>query len=163
MITVYGGRQYRKIIKKVFNFTVRHFGLKKICAELSFVNDDTMREINARTRNEDSITDVLSFPAEENFLARYKNKEINFKNPFNPNKTKIYLGEIVIDEAVLLKQAQDMNIPPQKRCAQLTLHSLLHLLGYDHYDEEEKISMWNKEEEILKSLNCDDISREKYV
>lgn len=163
MITVYGGKQYRKIIKKVFNYTVRHFGLKKICAELSFVDDSTIRDINARTRNEDSVTDVLSFPSEDNFLERYKNKEINSKSPFNPYKTKIYLGEIIIDESVLLKQAQDMNITPQKRCAQLTLHSLLHLLGYDHCGDEEKISMWNKEEEILKPLNCDDISREKYV
>lgn len=161
MITVYGGKQYRGIVKKVFNKTLKHFGLNGICADLSFVDDSQIKEINCRTREEDSITDVLSFPFEDDFLERYKNNDL--KNFFVPHKRKFYLGEIVIDESVMLKQAEDMKITPTKRCAQLTLHSLLHLLGYDHYTDEEKISMWNKEEEILKSLNCDDISREKYV
>ena len=162
MINVYNGLKYKKIIERVFDNTLDFFNLSEMEVDLTFVSDKAIKEINNRTRNIDEITDVLSFPSYDDFLSEYQ-KSDKFKGDlFNPDSDKIYLGEILISKTVMKKQAADMAITEDIRCAELTVHSLLHLLGFDHYTKEEKIAMWDTEEKILKSSNCGRNDREKY-
>lgn len=109
---------------------------------VSFVNDEEIHRLNNEFRNIDRPTDVLSFPLGEN--GKY---DIN-------NETGTYLlGDIVISMKTALKQANIYGHSLEREIGFLTVHSMLHLLGYDH--EEGKLQeriMREKEEAILNTL-----------
>lgn len=106
------------------------------------VDDERIREMNRSFRNIDSATDVLSFPLGENGVYD-TNPETGYK----------MLGEIVISYPHALRQAKEYNHTIQREMAFLTVHSMLHLLGYDHTDGENRAAeMRAKEEEVLLSL-----------
>lgn len=104
---------------------------------VSFVDNKEIREINSEFRNIDKETDVLSFPLEQDFL-------IEGEIPI--------LGDIIISCEKALEQAKEYGHDFKREISYLTVHSSLHLLGYDHIDEDEKDLMRNKEKEIMKIL-----------
>ncbi len=110
--------------------------------DVTFVNDEQIKEINRTHRNIDSATDVLSFPLGEN-----GNYDIN-------RETGAYmLGDIVISVERAYAQAEMYGHTIQREIAFLTVHSMLHLLGYDHENGGlEEATMFEKQEEILKEL-----------
>lgn len=109
---------------------------------VSFVNDEEIHKLNKDFRNIDRPTDVLSFPLGEN--GEY---DVN-------NETGAYLlGDIVISIETALRQADIYGHSLEREIGFLTVHSMLHLLGYDH--EEGKLQeriMREKEEAILEKL-----------
>lgn len=122
---------------------------------LLFVDNNEIREINNETRGIDKVTDVLSFPMldyPENMVFKnvYKNKKFN----------EIYLDgeELVLGDMVLsLERAKEKSIEYnhsfEREVCYLVVHSILHLLGYDHMNDEDKAKMRTREEEILGKLN----------
>lgn len=109
---------------------------------VTFVNDSQIRELNAQHRNIDRSTDVLSFPLGENGVY-----DLN-------NETNAYLlGDIVISIETATKQAEIYGHSLEREIGFLTVHSMLHLLGYDHVNDTlgERI-MREKEEAVLDSL-----------
>lgn len=110
--------------------------------DVTFVNDEQIREINKTHRNIDSSTDVLSFPLGAN--GQY---DIN-------HETGAYmLGDIVLSVEHAFAQAELYGHSIQREIAFLTVHSMLHLLGYDHENGGlEEATMFEKQEEILKEL-----------
>lgn len=109
---------------------------------VSFVDDQQIRELNNQFRNIDRSTDVLSFPLGENDEYDYN------------NETDAYmLGDIVISMETAMKQAEIYGHTLEREIGFLTVHSMLHLLGYDHVNDTlgEKI-MREKEELILGDL-----------
>jgi probable rRNA maturation factor len=101
---------------------------------VSFVTNEEITELNREYRNVDSETDVLSFPMNEEFDG------VNI------------LGDIVISTQKIIEQANDFNHSLEREMCYLTVHSMLHLLGYDHMNKEEKNKMRAKEKEIMKKL-----------
>lgn len=113
-------------------------------AEISvrFVSDEVIHELNREYRNVDRSTDVLSFPLGENGVY-----DIN-----HDTGAKI-LGDIVISMQHAVKQAELYGHSLQREIAFLTVHSMLHLLGYDHEAEGlEMVRMREKEETVLTQL-----------
>ncbi len=113
-------------------------------AEVSvmFVDDERIHELNKQFRDIDSSTDVLSFPLGEN-----GNYDIN------PDTGAKMLGDIVISLEHAVAQAQVYEHTLQREVAFLTVHSMLHLLGYDHVNGGlERVRMREKEEEVLTKL-----------
>ena len=110
--------------------------------DVTFVNDEQIREINHTHRNIDSSTDVLSFPLGENGIY-----DVN-------QETGAYmLGDIVISVERAYAQADLYGHSIQREIAFLTVHSMLHLLGYDHEKGGlDEALMFEKQEEILKEL-----------
>ena len=110
-------------------------------AEISvtFVDDERIHEINKEHRNIDSSTDVLSFPLGEN--GEYDR---------NLDTGACLLGDIVISVPTAVRQAKTYGHTLQREIGFLTVHSMLHLLGYDHEDDKMKKAMREKEEFILK-------------
>lgn len=109
---------------------------------VSFVDDEQIKELNSQFRNIDRSTDVLSFPLGENGEYDYN------------NETDAYmLGDIVISMETAMKQAEIYGHTLEREIGFLTVHSMLHLLGYDHVNDtlDEKI-MREKEELILGDL-----------
>ena len=115
---------------------------------VSFVDNEEIRDLNRLYRDKDSSTDVLSFPLGENGIY-----DIN-------NETGAYLlGDVVISIETALKQAQIYDHSLEREIGFLTVHSMLHLLGYDHETSAlEAAKMREKEELVLEELG---ITRDK--
>ena len=113
-------------------------------AEISvtFVDDARIQELNKQHRNIDKATDVLSFPLGENGVY-----------DINPETGAKMLGDIVISMERAVAQAEEYGHPLQREVAFLTVHSMLHLLGYDHVNGGlEAVHMREKEEAVLTQL-----------
>lgn len=142
--------ELKKIITDVINETLKHEGIKKPC-EISMVltDNESIKKLNKEFRNIDRATDVLSFP-----MLKGKNGNIILnEDDIDPENGEILLGDIVISVERAIEQAEEFGHSVQREIAYLTVHSMLHLLGYDHETDDDKIIMRNREEEILKNLN----------
>lgn len=102
---------------------------------ISFVNDEEIHQLNRDYRNVDRPTDVLSFPM-----------DLDFDMP-----EKI-LGDIIISTDTAKRQAVEYNHSIEREILYLVTHSMFHLMGYDHMNDEEKLIMRSKEEKVLKKL-----------
>ena len=109
---------------------------------ISLVDDETIHQYNLQFRNKDKSTDVLSFPLGENGVY-----------DVNPDTGRFLLGDIVISLETAIRQAKIFGHTVERELAFLTVHSMLHLLGYDHENGGlEEARMREKEEAILTSL-----------
>lgn len=143
-----------KFLKRVTNKALRMLGQNpwrlEICVD--FVYDQEMAEINARTRNINEPTDVLSYPNLENVFNKKVNKK-NFPNEVSPETHKIFLGDIVINLDRVKEQANSFGHSEDREMCYLLVHGILHILGYDHIDELDKSVMRAQEERILAKFN----------
>lgn len=109
---------------------------------VTFVDNEQIRKLNFEFRNKDSATDVLSFP-----LGESDEWDINYDN------SSIMLGDIVISMERAIEQAELYNHSLRREIGFLTVHSMLHLLGYDHEcGGLEETIMREQEEKILAKL-----------
>ena len=121
-----------------------------------FTDNETIREINRDNRGIDAPTDVLSFPMLEfetpgdfSFLENEDCFDNNIIGSFNPESGELILGDIVISLERAASQAEEYGHSLTREVAFLTAHSMLHLFGYDHMEEEERLEMERMQEEIL--------------
>ncbi|MGH4139328.1 rRNA maturation RNase YbeY [Clostridium sp.] len=143
------------VIKDVIEYTLFQEKLF-IDNEVSviFIDNEEIRKINLKNRGIDEITDVLSFPMlnyPENKV--FKDVYINYKF----DGSDLYDGKLVIGDVALSlekakEQSEEFGHSFTRECAYLTVHSILHLLGYDHMEETPKIIMRKREEEILNNF-----------
>ncbi|MBE5731951.1 MAG: rRNA maturation RNase YbeY [Clostridiales bacterium] len=117
--------------------------------EVDFVSEGEIRALNKETRNVDKVTDVLSYPALYEIMPFTVS---NYPYEYNSETKSVGLGSIVICEAVAKSQAEEYGHSEEREKAYLFLHGLLHLLGYDHIEDDDKKIMREKEEEILNRL-----------
>ncbi len=109
---------------------------------VTFVDDERIQELNKQFRNIDRSTDVLSFPLGENGVY-----DINYETGAK------LLGDIVISIPHAVAQAEEYGHSLQREIGFLTVHSMLHLLGYDHVNGGlESVRMREKEETVLTKL-----------
>ena len=133
----------RLLIRKACTETVKLEGCEE-CAEVNVTwgNDEMRREMNRQYRDIDASTDVLSFPLGENGIYDE-----------NPETGAKMLGDIVISVEHALSQADLYGHGIEREVAFLTVHSMLHLLGYDHEQGGlQKTIMREKEEQVLDAL-----------
>ena len=143
-------------IKEVIDFTLKEEGVT-IPYEISviLVDNNNIKEINMENRGIDKETDVLSFPLLEYpegkvYADIYKN---NIFSPEFLDGEHLVLGDIVLSLEKAMEQSIDYGHSFMREACYLTVHSALHLLGYDHMKEEEKKCMRLREEEILNAFN----------
>ena len=143
-------------IKATIDFALKEEGVKiPYQISLLFVDNEEIREINKENRNIDKVTDVLSFPMldyEEDkvFKDMYLNYE--FDETFKDGD-ELVLGDIVLSLERALEQSIEYNHSFEREASYLVVHSVLHLLGYDHMEEDEKRIMRTEEEKILSKMN----------
>lgn len=135
------GKGILDILKKAVEICTMRDELDPEACEisLSVVDEDTIQELNANYRNKDSVTDVLSFPQFDDFENMIQ-------------QDKICLGDVVICDSVARKQADEYGHSYEREFVYLFVHSILHLLGYDHMEEEEKYVMRRLEEDTMAQL-----------
>ena len=110
--------------------------------DISIVDNQQIREINKEQRNIDLVTDVLSFPLGQD--GKYDK---------NPDTGAYMLGDVVLSIERAMEQAEQFGHSLQRAIGYLTVHSVLHLLGYDHVDGGlEAVRMREKEEAVMTSV-----------
>ena len=106
---------------------------------MTFVSLEEIHELNREYRQVDSPTDVLSFPQFDDL------DEL-------PEEGEIMLGDVVICSDRAKEQAEEFGHSFEREIIYLFVHSVLHLLGYDHMDEDEKRIMRRREEEVMERI-----------
>ena len=133
----------RRLVDSVLQATLQELGFDNIDSELSlvFTNDADIREINGKWRHIDKPTNVLSFPA----FALQPGQE--------PGEI---LGDIVIARETVAREAAEEHKSFDDHLSHLVVHGLLHLMGYDHQNDDEAEQMETLERKILASLGISD-------
>ncbi len=106
---------------------------------LTFVSSEEMRGMNRDYRNNDSVTDVLSFP------------QFEPDEPFE-GAGEIFIGDVVICTERAGEQAKEYGHSLERELVYLFTHSIFHLLGYDHMEEDEKSEMRACEEQVMERI-----------
>lgn len=146
---------YEALAKKVIDFCLEYSKFPyEAEVNLTLTDDAGIHVINREYRQIDRPTDVLSFPMLEyetpgdfSFLDDENNDD------FNPDTGEALLGDIIISVDKVLEQAENFGHSIEREYAFLITHSMLHLFGYDHMQEEEAKVMEDKQKEILLQLN----------
>ena len=112
-----------------------------------------IREYNRQYREIDKETDVLSFPNldfdQPGDFSKAEEKEADY---FDPDSGELILGDIIISVDKVIEQAENYGHAKKREFAFLVAHSMLHLCGYDHMEDDERIVMEEKQEKILQEL-----------
>jgi len=120
---------------------------------ITLVDDESIADINREFRGIDKATDVLSFPMIEfTKPAEYDIILGGNASYFELDSEELLLGDIIISIPTAIRQAREYGHDMTREYAFLIAHSVLHLLGYDHIDEQEANDMEKKQETILKKL-----------
>jgi probable rRNA maturation factor len=119
----------------------RKKGTPKTGLSILLTDDAEMRKLNAGWRAKDKPTNVLSFPAE---------------NAVDPARPPAYLGDVALGLATCRREAREQKKTLADHVAHLTVHGVLHLLGYDHMDDEQAEAMEPLETEILAGMGIAD-------
>lgn len=116
--------------------------------DVTIVGGEEIREANAAYRGRDAVTDVLSFPMYE-FWNGAPREELET----DPESGCVMLGDMLLNYDRAVQQAEEYGHSPARECGYLSVHSVLHLLGYDHErDEPDRLLMRQKEEAALRAL-----------
>ena len=107
---------------------------------LSYVDEDEMHDLNRQWRDIDRTTDVLSFECDSAFDEDVPLDEV------------LELGDIILAPEVIVRQAPGFGNDPADECRLMLVHGLLHLLGYDHIEDDEAEEMEAREDALLREL-----------
>ena len=149
-------KELETVIKDVIEYTLCEEKLS-IDNEVSviFIDNEEIKEINKKYRGIDKITDVLSFPM-LNYPENKVFKEVYINYKFDQSDLydeKLVIGDVALSLERAKQQSEEFGHSFIRECAYLTVHSVLHLLGYDHMKEEQKNIMRKREEEILNNFS----------
>ena len=114
--------------------------------------NEEIHEMNRNFRQIDRATDVLSFPMVEYEYAGDFTSIEEQMDLFHPETGELMLGDIVISKEKVISQAEEYGHSVKREYAFLITHSMLHLFGYDHMEEEERADMERMQKEILEQL-----------
>jgi probable rRNA maturation factor len=131
------------LLKSAVISTLQQEAVPTAALTVLLTDDRHMKQLNHDYRGLNSSTDVLSFPA--------GNARVDF------SEQTPYLGDVAISVPTANKQSQSSGHPLAAELQLLTVHGVLHLLGFDHLSTEDKARMWSRQNEILLSLGLENI------
>ena len=140
-------RGYKTVVRCVVDAVLAEEGFEGVAeVSVTLVSPERIQSLNALWRGVDRPTDVLSFPMDEDeaFDGKY-----------------ICLGDVIVCPAVIDRQAKDFGTTYRQEFCLMVIHSVLHLLGWDHMEEKEKKQMFEKQEKILRSLSEGEVKTEE--
>ena len=149
-----GGRVREELarqLEKAISFAVQQeTGGDNFEVCLSLTDGEGIRKLNCEYRGIDKETDVLSFP----LLEREPGQRGEFwdEQDIDPQTNEVMLGDIVLSVEAAHAQAEEYGHSFEREAVYLCVHSVLHLLGYDHIQPEDKLLMRRREEEIMDAL-----------
>ena len=152
-------KEYEDIIKKVIEqcFKEENIENSKLYISITLTTPEHIHEINKQYRNVDKETDVLSFPMfeKQELDEKIKNQKFEYED---------VLGDIVISIERVKGQAKEYGHSFEREFSYMIVHGFYHLMGYDHIEEQDKVIMRPKEENILNKLGIrrDELNEESY-
>ena len=126
-------------LEAYLKFVVNKLNIENAIFNIIFVSNEEIYKINREYRNTDRVTDVISFALEDNKDVVYEDFRL--------------LGDIYIAIDVAYAQAVEYNHSREREVCFLATHGILHLLGYDHMNEEEEKEMFSIQEKLLQEYN----------
>ena len=137
------------LVRRTIRAALKEEGVRVPCeVSVLFTDDEGIRELNREQRQVDSATDVLSFPAFTFTAGAFEPAD----GEPDPESGRIPLGDMALNLDRIRSQGEEYGHGPKRETAYLTAHSILHLLGYDHEEPDEKAVMRKREEEIMDQL-----------
>ena len=148
------GINYEEIADKVINAALDYEECPyEAEVSMTLVDNNIIHDINKEFRDIDRPTDVLSFPMTDYVTeGDFAFLEEEGADCFHPETGELLLGDIVISGDKVLQQAESYGHSPLREYAFLIVHSLLHLVGYDHMEEQEAKRMEKKQADVLESM-----------
>ena len=147
------GMEYETLISKVIEASLDYEKCPyEVEVNVVLTGNKEIHQVNKEFRDIDKPTDVLSFPAIDYESPSDFEVLEDYMEYFNPETGELLLGDIMISIEQAKNQAEEYNHSLERELAFLTAHSMLHLCGYDHVEEEERVVMEQKQEEILTLL-----------
>ncbi|MCH5273470.1 MAG: rRNA maturation RNase YbeY [Lachnospiraceae bacterium] len=145
---------YAALIERVIEKTLDFAGCPYEAEVNVLLTDNaSIREINKENRGVDAPTDVVSFPfAEYDRPGNFDTLEETQPEVFHPDTGELMLGDIVISVERVVSQAEEYGHSAERELGFLTAHSVLHLCGFDHQEEEERKTMEEKQREVMNAL-----------
>lgn len=132
--------EFKNDLYKIIINLAKYFKIdKQINIDLTIVNNEQIQKLNKEYRGKDYATDILSFD--------FGNDGLYDTLPF------IHLGELVVSYEKVISQAEEFNHSIRREFCYLFTHGLVHLMGYDHEIEEERVEMNKIVDEIFNPLN----------
>ncbi len=152
MIKIYDAGNHRELIGKTVMAALQKLdtNFEDIDLEISLVSEENIRELNREERQNDSITDVLSFQSIPDIQVPVLKED--YPMDINGEDDSVIIGEIFICEKRAQEQAEEYGHSLEREIAFLTCHGMLHLLGFDHEDAEGEEEMMDLTESILESI-----------
>ena len=146
-----GHNNSASLIKKAINMALSAENVQENCIiNVVLTDDEGIRAVNLSERNIDSATDVLSFPANELTPGEFDPEVCEW----DYDNDAVYLGDMMISVPRCEQQGEEFGHGYERELMYLTVHSVLHLLGYDHVDEGEmKRQMREREKAIMHDDN----------
>ncbi len=142
-----------KLAERVIEAAADYVGCPyEIEINLLLTMNDEIQEMNNDFRDIDRATDVLSFPMIDYETAGEFDFLEDAIESFHPDTGELMLGDIVISKEKVVSQAEEYGHSIEREYAFLIAHSMLHLFGYDHMEDEERLVMESKQTEILEQL-----------
>lgn len=151
-----------------FSFDCEALGKEIFSAFLDYVNcpyeaevslllttDEEIQKVNRETRNMDKSTDVLSFPMNEFPIAGDFSFLESEPYAFHPESGELILGDILISTEHIKNQAAEYGHSERREFSFLMVHSLFHLIGYDHIAPEDAVIMEEKQKSFLHALGIE--------
>ncbi|MCR5053554.1 MAG: rRNA maturation RNase YbeY [Lachnospiraceae bacterium] len=149
----------KEVAGSVIDKTLRKEGFPfDVQVSLTLTDEETIRNTNSEFRGIDSVTDVLSFPSNEFLPGEYDVPEDELET--DPDTEEVVLGDIIICVERMLSQAEEYGHSVKREFAFLVTHSMLHLLGYDHMTDDERLVMEDKQRKILEELGITRLEEE---
>lgn len=143
----------KELAEKVINAALDYVDCPyEVEVNLLLTMNDEIREMNQNFRSIDRPTDVLSFPMIDYEEAGNFDFLEDVMDAFHPESGELMLGDIVISKEKVISQAEEYGHSIEREYAFLIAHSMLHLFGYDHMEDDERIIMEQKQREILEVL-----------
>ncbi|MGN0435029.1 MAG: rRNA maturation RNase YbeY [Wujia sp.] len=143
--------RYEQVVREIIDASLDYFNCPYECEiNVIFTDNAGIQEINREHRNIDKPTDVLSFPLiEYEKPGCFDGFEDNPLDYFNQDTGELMFGDIILNLDRITYQAEEYGHSRIRELAFLTAHSMLHLAGYDHIDDDMRVDMETKQEEIL--------------
>lgn len=141
-------KELTQLLQKTISTTLDYEKIDKPCfVSITIVDEDEIRELNCEHRGIDRVTDVLSFPV----VNLIDGSDVTGAGDWYEGR--LILGDVVLCAKRAQEQSEEFGHSIERELSYLTCHSVLHLIGYDHENEDEREAMRKKEEAVMELLN----------
>lgn len=143
-------KEEKEYLAKAYYAVLRNLGLEDwFLIDFSVVGRDVIRSMNLENRGIDRVTDVLSFPSVD---IKFPLRMCDYAADFDPLTGKLFLGDILICRSKVREQAKEYGHSELREFVYLSVHGMLHLLGFDHQTPEQEEDMNEHQSAIMADL-----------